>query len=160
MQYKRLIDVHIGLETEYIPSYLSYYEELRTNKDIEILMLGQHHYEIANRVYNFQCPDHKFNDHIGLCEAMIEGMETGLFDVVAHPDRAFRNCSYWDKELVLLSGRMIKKAYEEGIYLEKNYSSMKKDNQYREEFWKLVPDDTKIIYGCDAHSINELKLQY
>ena len=28
----------------------------------------------------------------------------------------------------------------------------------RPEFWKLVPADAKIIYGCDAHSTAELRM--
>lgn len=53
-KYSGVIDVHIGLEIEYLPSYWSYYEKLRANNDLEILMLGQHHYEISNGVYSFE----------------------------------------------------------------------------------------------------------
>ena len=40
--------------------------------------------------------------------------------------------------------------------MEKNYSSMRKKGIYREEFWKLVNHNSSIIYGCDAHSTNEM----
>lgn len=48
-------------------------------------------YEYEPGVYSFSDTKEVKDqvEYIGLCEAMIEGMETGLFRVVAHPDRAF-----------------------------------------------------------------------
>ena len=45
--YEGIIDVHIGLETEYLSSYKSYYEELKANENIELMIVGQHHYEVS-----------------------------------------------------------------------------------------------------------------
>ena len=44
------------------------------------------------------------------------------------------------------------------IYIEKNYRSMNRKNHYCKEFWKLVPEDEKIVYGCDAHATDDLIL--
>ena len=52
-------------------------------------MIGQHHYEVRKDFYSFMLED-KTMEHVGLVNAMLQGMDTGLFDVVAHPDRAFR----------------------------------------------------------------------
>lgn len=42
-----------------------------------------------------------------LCvEAMIEGIKSGLFDVVAHPDRCFKRQKEWTEELTKLSNRL------------------------------------------------------
>lgn len=153
--YEGIIDVHIGLEIEYLPSYKSYYEELKANEDIELMIIGQHHYEVSKGVYSFMS-DIKY-EYIGLFNAMIEGVNTGLFDVVAHPDRAFRKESIWTKEMAEYSNKLIA-AVGDKILLEKNFSSMKKKGAYWEEFWDIVQDKVKLIYGCDAHSTKDMQV--
>lgn len=159
-RYAGTINIFSGLEIEYLPFFKTYYEELKANENIDVLMIGQHHYQcgigIYGATYNYEIPGHMFADHIGLCDAMIEGMDTGLFDIVAHPDRVFKNYSVWNDMFAAISCKVIRKAVEKNIYLEKNYSSMRKENLYRPDFWKLVPKSAKIIYGCDAHSVDEL----
>ena len=39
-----------------------------------------------------------------------------------------------------------------------NYRSMQQENEFRKEFWKLVPNNARIVYGYDAHRTNELVL--
>lgn len=120
-------------------------------------MIGQHHYEVRKDFYSFMLED-KTMEHVGLVNAMLQGMDTGLFDVVAHPDRAFRRVKEWTPEIEELSNRIIQKARKNDIYIEKNYRSMNRKNHYCKEFWKLVPEDEKIVYGCDAHATDDLIL--
>lgn len=153
--YSGEIDVHIGLEAEFLPSYLSYYVSLRNNPDIDILMIGQHFFEIRRNRYSFELND-KEREHYGLCGAICEGIDTGLFDAVAHPDRVFRRIKTWTDELSDLSGKLIQAAGSRGVWLEKNYQSMQMKRYYRSEFWNLVTDREKIVYGCDAHAVDEM----
>lgn len=152
--YEEIIDVHIGLEIEYLPSYKSYYEELKANDNIELMIIGQHHYEVPNGIYSFMS-DIK-HEYIGLFAAMIEGVNTGLFEVVAHPDRAFRKESIWTEEMAAYSNKLIE-AVGDKVLLEKNLSSIKK-KVYWKEFWNIVPDNVKLIYGCDAHSTKDMSV--
>ena len=46
------------------------------------------------------------------------------------------------------------------LNLEKNYFSMRRKNQYKEEFWTLLPAKAMVLNGLDAHSINEMKKGY
>ena len=85
-KYRHKITVKTGLEIEYLPSFRDYYEELRANKEIDMLMLGQHHYEESRGQYFFHDSEMAY---FGLGNAKLKGMNTGLFDVVAHPDRIF-----------------------------------------------------------------------
>lgn len=155
--YRGQISVHIGLEIEYLPSFISYYEALREDNRIELLVLGQHHYEISSKMYSFMLHD-KTNEYVGLAQAMLEGIKTGLFDVVAHPDRIFRREKIWTPDMNQLSLDIISAALSKNMYLEKNYSSMQKTRHYRQDFWKLIPENTKIVYGCDAHTTNDVVL--
>lgn len=152
--YEDLIDVKIGLEIEYLPSFLSYYESLKNNLDIDCLLLGQHHYELKDGTWSFQY-DLK-NLHIGLMKAQIEGIRSGYFDVIAHPDRCLMYGNGWTSEVEALSKQLIKEATDHQVVLEKNLSSMRFKKMYWTEFWDLVPKEAKTIVGCDAHSVNQV----
>ncbi len=152
--YQDRIEVLCGLEIEYLPSFEDYYRELRENTGLDLLVLGQHMFEYEPGRYSFSDPD-RSEEYIGLCEAMISGIETGLFDVVAHPDRAFRRRKAMGKKELLLCKNLIDKAVNHGVYLEINYESLKM-NWIRQEFWDMVPKKSMIVYGLDAHSIEEL----
>lgn len=161
-KYKHKIQVDIGLEIEYLPSYENYYQALQESEQFDLLMLGQHFYELEPGEYSFSfSPDEQRKyEAKGCCEAMLKGIRTGYFDVVAHPDRIFRRCGEWNSKLETLSQQLIQFAMEYGMILEKNLSSMESAQNYRPEFWSLVPKECKIKIGTDAHSILELERIY
>lgn len=100
----------------------------------------------------------KSMEFIGLFRAMIQGIESNYFDVVAHPDRAFRRRKVFDELEKQMTDEFIDAVISKNtILLEKNYSSMQRKNQYREEFWKMLPSTVGVIYGYDAHSIKEIE---
>ena len=84
-KYKKQIEVYSGFEAEYIPEYLSYYREVR--KKVDIMILGQHHAKMENGCYTFERNVDKSKIHDVILRAVVEGMRTGLFSVLAHPDR-------------------------------------------------------------------------
>lgn len=78
--------------------------------------------------------------------------------MVAHPDRAFRMEREWSNEMTVFSNKLIDSAIKHNVKLEKNYSSMKKEGLYWKQFWDMLHDESDVIYGCDAHSIDSLIL--
>ena len=164
--YRDQISVQIGLEIEFFPSYLEYYKELQSNRDIEWFVLGQHMYEHSPGVYSFSDSEEELREteYIGLIEAMVEGAKTGLFNVVAHPDRAFRRRKLWDEHMTEMSEKLINTVLENNLILEDNISSYRSENQHWDEFWQildgiLASDETKtamVTKGIDAHSVKEL----
>ena len=158
-EYKDQIEILCGLEVEYLPSYKDYISGLRNMEGIDLLIIGQHFYEKADGGFSFSDED-KSEEYQGLCDAMVEGMKTGMFDVAAHPDRAFRRKESLTRKEIEAMKNLIWTAAWEGIYLEKNYSSMQKKHQYWKEFWKLLPPKARIIYGIDAHSTEEIEDGY
>lgn len=157
-KYAETIDVRVGLEIEYLPSFHGFYEELRENPLVDFMMIGQHMFEDRPGKYSFDLTSSEKNEreYIGCMEAMIQGIESGLFDVVAHPDRCFKRRKEWTDDMTTLSRNLIGVAISEGMRLEKNLESMKRKKNYREEFWNLVPVTADIVIGTDAHSIDEL----
>jgi HisJ family histidinol phosphate phosphatase len=155
-EYRDRIEVLCGLEAEYLPSFLEYYRSLREKEGMDLLIIGQHFYEHEPGHYSFSDED-KSGEYIGLCNAMEEGAKTGLFEVIAHPDRAFRRRTSFGKEETAAAGKVIQAAVRNGLYLERNYSSMRRTHQYWDEFWKLLPPEAMTLYGCDAHAAQEMK---
>jgi len=165
-KYRKSIMVQIGLEVEYFPGFSDYYRELSENEDLEWLILGQHMFEREPGVYSFSDSAEVKNqtEYIGLCEAMIAGMKTGIFRVCAHPDRAFRSRKAWDAGMAELSRKVIETAIETGTVLEDNISSYGRKYQHWNEFWQMLDDvlaENKerkafLIKGIDAHSVKEL----
>ena len=154
-EYRGRIEILSGLEVEYLPSFIEFYHELKNNPGLDLLMLGQHFYEHEPGYYSFMDED-KSEEYIGLCEALIQGIETELFDVVAHPDRAFRRRKNFGSKEESLSDRVINAAMVHGSYLEVNYSSMHRKHQFCHEFWDRLPNQATMIYGLDAHSVEEM----
>ena len=157
-KYKDRIEILCGLEVEYLPSFDDYIKGLKNTEGIDLLILGQHHYEISNNEiqWSFLLED-KSQEHKGLAEAMIVGIGTGYFDVVAHPDRIFRRVREWDEECQQYAIRIKGTAVQNSVPIEKNYSSMRRKNQYREEFWDTVGEEIQVVNGIDAHRIKDIE---
>lgn len=120
-----------------------------------LLMLGQHFYEKEDGDWSFHDSD-KSEEYIGLCKALIQGAETGIFDVIAHPDRSFRNCKEWNSGLMHASYDVAMAAAKNGVILEKNLASMNRTRQYWPPFW-VRTGDAAIMEGYDAHSVAEME---
>ena len=165
-KYKNDILIHIGLEIEYFPSYdkEGYYEELCSKDGIEFLLLGQHMAEIGEnpKQYSFSWNQERLDaeEYKVLGKAEIDGLKTGYFQVIAHPDRIFRRCHSWTDEMKTLSLDIIKTAVDNNVVLEQNISSMSSENHYWQQFWDLVPKTARKIVGLDAHSIDDLITRY
>ena len=161
-EYSDRIDVHIGLETEYFIKYdeMGYYKELRENRDIEMLLLGQHMAELPDGRYSYDLDKEELieREYKLLGEEMILGISSGYFNAVAHPDRIFRRRQVWDDDMNAMAVNITHFAQLAGIPLEQNESSRTVPNYFRDEFWRLAEGKVEIIRGLDAHSINEIRL--
>lgn len=154
-KYASDIVVNVGLEIEYLPKFREYYKELHLSERLDIMMLGQHFYENADGSYSFSDAE-KSREFVGLGKALEQGMQTGYFSVVAHPNRCFRRCKEWTGEMEAVSKRIISMAQKHGVILERNYSSMKRKKQYWSQFWELATG-VEQVYGYDAHSVTEME---
>lgn len=169
-KYKDHIDVVIGLEIEYLPSFSSYYLELQKLEQLQFLMLGQHFCEYGPECYSFDVKREvlKKEEAIGIGKAMVQGIESGLFKVVAHPDRLFRRRKDWEPDMEQISKNIITAAIENDVFLEQNESSKLRKYQYWKEFWDFADilakkqegtgKQLRIIRGLDAHSTKELEV--
>lgn len=162
-EYEGQIRIMAGLEIEYFPSFdtAGYYKELRCDKRLDFLLLGQHMAEDAESGnYSFSWDKERLRvyESQALGDAILQGMETGYFDFIAHPDRIFRRKKAWDGDMEKIAVRIIQTAIKHHIPLEKNLSSMRQENHYRPEFWKIAEMmDVEVITGLDAHWIADME---
>ena len=160
------INIHIGLETEYFPSFdkSGYYEYLRSRPEIEMLLLGQHMAEISDSPLSYSFAKSAGyldkNEYKLLGKAIVEGAKTGYFDAIAHPDRIFRRCRSWDNDMEKIASEIIQSAVNADLPLEINLASAENPIYSKQEFWELAPETAKRIVGYDAHSVDELKSRY
>lgn len=159
------ISIHIGLETEYFPGFdaQGYYQALLSRPEIELLLLGQHMAEISPDPlrYSFsQSPmelrDKEFRQ---LGSAIVRGIQSGYFGAVAHPDRIFRQCGEWNRDMARVSEAIIQAALDADIPLEMNLASAEYSFHYKQQFWAMVPEQAKRIVGFDAHSVYEMEMR-
>jgi HisJ family histidinol phosphate phosphatase len=153
--YADRIEILCGLEIEYFPDFEEYYSELHEMSGLDLLVLGQHMFEYEPGRYSFSDED-RSGEYKGMCEAMIAGIKTNMFDVVAHPDRAFRRCKMPGPEEIRMAKQLIGAAAFNGVYLELNYESLR-DDMIWYDFWNLLLPLNMMIYGLDAHSVGELE---
>lgn len=160
------ITIHIGLEAEYFPHFDAdgYYKHLRSLSKLEMLLLGQHMAQISDDPLEYSFSESteflNENEYKLLGKAIVQGVSTGYFDVIAHPDRIFRRCSVWDSDMEAVSNEIIQTAIKADIPLEMNLSSVESLINYKREFWRLVPNTEKRVIGLDAHSLYEMELRY
>ncbi|MCR5627745.1 MAG: histidinol-phosphatase [Lachnospiraceae bacterium] len=150
-EYKNDIDILIGFETEYQKRYLEpLYREL-ANYPIDYMLLGQHFVEDEiHGIYSGDpCYDEKgLSDYVNLC---IEGMKTGLFAYLAHPDLFH----FAGDETTYLKHmkRLIQASIDMDFLLEINIHGFLERRHYPGNlFFKTASDmGARFIIGCDAH---------
>jgi len=156
-KYKDQITIYIGLECEYLPEYKHQYPEFL--KKVDYLLLGQH----FNR---FDQKD--FTEEISLDEIctmkdyVIEGMKTGWFTYVAHPDYFMFLLESYPQNGKEAICQIAHTAAKLQIPLEMNLKGMSKgkkviDGQmdYRypnsQTFELIASENAPVIFGLDCH---------
>lgn len=158
------IEIRCGFEAEYDPSKKGYLAELR--KSCDYMILGQHYVQSGMGIVDAKDnPDYPLIYASMVCEAM----ETGIFDIVAHPDYFMleRDKCSSDESYALFMENARKaslmictKAKEMGIPLELNVRGAKEYKEGRDTeftyphslFWDVASEvGNEVIYAVDAH---------
>jgi histidinol-phosphatase (PHP family) len=155
--------IYCGFECEWAPRYESWYRDFLLGElGADYLVFGAH-WLIRNRTIIF-APDLSGKKEIhAYFDQTIEGMHSGLYRFLAHPDLIMADGRAWDSELAALFSELIDAALECGLPLEINgYGLIKplvrgprgKRCQYPvDEFWELVLEKgAPVICNSDAHT--------
>lgn len=150
-EYEKDIEIHIGLECEYYPRYFEKLCEFLKDYPIEYLVQGQHftHNE-TDGVYSGRITE-DVNILKDYCNQTIEGMETGKFLYLAHPDliNFVGDVNIYKEEM----GKLLLAAKRLDMPVEFNFLGLQEGRQYPNEIlWEEVGKvGNKVIFGCDAH---------
>lgn len=161
-KYKDKICIKSGLEMEFFPEKSKQYEELLTKNNVEYLVLGQHFFKDNNSFID----TYILNDtsqYLKYAEISIEGMKTGYFKFLAHPDVVFVNDFKWDKNCDKFCDLIINAALKYNLILEYNANGIRKGKRkfcdgtrfaYPDErFWKkIAKENIKVIINSDCHN--------
>lgn len=144
------IEVHLGIEAEYFPATFGELRSILRDQGVEYLLLGQHFLDspLGQRTRN-EIYDVKILEHY--CDQVIEGMQTGAFTYVAHPD-----CILFLGDRKVLKEqlrRICREAKSCDMPLEINLLGIHKDKHYPcKEFLELLAEEgNTVIFGADAH---------
>ena len=154
-KYKDQIEIVLGLECESVPRFFPYLRQLR--EDMDYLILGSHGEWSIGHAYPGRVRD-SWQLHRAYAD-MIEGMESGLFLYVAHPDLMFNDYPRFDETARFLSRELCRAANRLDIPLEYNLYGAYKP---RDEgalgypylpFWEIAAEENvRAVVGVDAHS--------
>lgn len=154
-----------GFEAEFDPMKEQFLGELRDK--VDYMILGQHYVPYGmSKLPQRNNPDYPIQYAEMLCRAM----ESGIFDIVAHPDTFMQFRDSLDTEekknlfmqnAKIASQAICDKAKELGIPIELNFGGINKgtimqDGQLaypHSEFWQIAAETgVSVLYGVDAHT--------
>lgn len=155
-EYEREIEIHLGLEIEYYPSYFWQFMEKLSPYPMEYLILSQHF--VGREKGDCYCGT-PTSDPIMLeryCELIKEGMATGCFTYIGHPDLI-----HFTGEDRLYKEKMrdlVRIANQYQMPLEINLLGLETGRQYpSDRFLRIVGEEGGVgILASDAHSAEDV----
>ena len=153
-KYAGQIRIYVGLECEAVRRFFPYLREVR--QQLDYMILGNH-------------GDKEFEDFFGhltqqeqlwhYLETAVEGMETGLFLYLAHPDLMLQRYPVFDETAEQVSRQLCREANRLGVPLEYNLLGVLKGHPDGclgypcPQFWEIAAEENvRAVIGVDAHS--------
>ena len=156
--------VYLGYECEWDSRYKSWYEDLKGSCHADYLILGSHWVTLNGGSSHVYCPGiENVQDMNRYIDQTIDGMRSGLFAFLAHPDLFMCGFHEWDENTKSWSEAIIDAAKDLNLPLEINGLGMsrppantKNGMRYQYpyvEFWELVKEKSgiQVICNSDAH---------
>lgn len=168
--YQDKMQVYKGLEIEYLPKYCqgqNYYEYLLTKCNCEYLLLGEHFFvDKTNTMHNIYTLDDQ-ELILSYAKALADGMKTGYFAIVAHPDLFGVHNFPWNDIYDKACDLIIDTALATNTILEFNANGFRRGIEKRcdevrymypwSHFWNNVKDSgVRVIIGSDSHNPTEI----
>lgn len=161
-KYKDQIEIVVGVEAEYFKEYMGWLEKQLNQGVIDYAIFGNHYGQSDEYTGRGDYFGNCLHTKEGLelyCDTMIQGIETGLFHYIAHPDLFCRTDGSFDAHCKDISKKICQKAKEYNCLLELNVSGFTFAQHHgtpgypHPEFWKIAKEvGNRVILGMDAHS--------
>ena len=167
-KYKDSIKIYSGLEVEFVPDYIDEIRQMYSETDL--LVLGQHVIIKNGWPADFHLASNRSEDGCQIYADLVEqGLATGMFRILAHPDIFLIMSGTFGKEEERISDLVLRSAERYDIPIEINLRQISKPiggENSREafsypspEFWKMATAyNVKVIYGLDVHRVYQFDL--
>lgn len=157
-EYKNDIKIHIGFEVEYIPSVFDTLLNFLNSFPTDYIIMGQHFNTIfTDKITYFGEATRSVSVIREYVDLVCEGISTGKFTYIAHPDLCHFHGSLevYEREM----RRLIEKAKENCVPLEVNLLGYDTLRHYPNSvFWSIASDiGCDVILGSDAHESTKIK---
>lgn len=157
--YKDKIEILLGMECESAPRFFPYLAQV--SKDMDYLLLGNHADWSIGETYSGRLSK-AWQLHRYFASA-VEGMESGLFLYLAHPDLMLSGYDCFDDTAKYLSRQLCREANRLGIPLEYNLYGLLKTRDRPTlgypyaGFWEIAAEENvTAVVGVDAHEPGNL----
>lgn len=177
MLYANDIQIYTGLESSY--DIKNTQDLIKFRDNLDYMILGIHDINNSQIKMNYINASGKINKNICLpfnySKIICEGIKTGIFDMVSHPDNFFSKriefSSKSDQDMFLdfakdASRRICRTALQYGIPLELNLSKIIRNEKLANDeyaypylpFWEIASKTgVKVIYGNDSHYLKDIQ---
>ena len=157
-KYADRIEIKIGLECEYFPQYFDWLKTVKPR--LGYLLLGVHcadHDEHLSHYYARSTKPEQVEEYL---RCTLEGMESGLFAYLAHPELCLADYPQFDAVAEHMVHTICRKAKELDMPLEYNLYGVDKQYRGRQKglgypckiFWEAAAEHgCTAIIGVDAH---------
>lgn len=155
-KYRDKITIRFGFEMEYYKALFPKMKADAIRYGAEYLLLGEHYILPEDRPETncHTCrPTEDAARLIHYTDTVIEGMQTGAFTYVAHPD--VLNYTRRDALYTEQARRIARASFETGIPLEINFLGIRDGRHYpRLDFWRVAAElHPPVTFGFDAHTV-------
>ncbi len=157
-EYKNDIKIHIGFEVEYIPEIFDTLIGFLNGFPTDYIIMGQHFNTIfTDSIIYFGTATRSESALVQYTDLVCEGLKTGRFTYLAHPDLCHFHGSIatYEREMT----RLIKTAKENDTPLEINLLGFDSLRHYPNHvFWSIAGDiGCDVVFGSDAHESQKIK---
>lgn len=161
-KYQEQINIIKGFEAEYYPEEMDWYRYLREVRGYELFVLGQHRSDRRGGIDYFAPKGEREIRLYG--DKVIEGLSTGFFEILAHPDMFLTN--HYNGRLDEVSKETMKKIFKtcekENVPVEINANGFRTGRPYpNQDIFQISKEyDLRYLINADAHDPKALGDEY
>lgn len=161
-KYADRISLRVGFECEYFPDYISWLAEMKEEKQLDYLILGNH-YDGSDETGIYFGAARIPAQIVRYVESTIRGIESGMFAYLAHPDVFMRGYRRFDATCAAAARDLARACRAHGLPMEYNlhdrfrFAGYNDDGYPHPKFFEIVYEEgADVIIGVDAHEPREL----
>lgn len=161
------IKIYSGLEIEYFKKSVDYYERLLTKDKLDYLILGEHQYILDDGTHKNITLAKSTEWYIEYAKAVSDGLDTGYFKILAHPDLCMKNQFPFDSNCEKAFDIILNSLVKNNIIVEYNANGIRSglidypdSKRYPYPFdylWsKIAETNIKVVVSADCHNPNQI----